>query len=616
MTEVKRQGSVAGSHTSSTMTEMLRRKPRLFLLMAGFICACAVTVGVLGWQLTLSAGKENVSQLIEEIEFLVSNQVSNYLLDSAQTLAKINAMQAEMFRTGKWSFATPERAAETFAAQLTELKSYRRYTTSMYINTYPSGYQVGYNYGLDANGNTQLQWWNQSGMTFYTYLCDTNGTPIGSPIYTNTSPGNGSLSNPGNNNTLANAVGGNVGVNLEYPLGEAFGYTDTYVFAGNPFKTVYYFVTNPTTGEQVTFGNDWTLSFISLQIQNIISIVAFPIFAAVIECDTGTVIGTSSQIPLIQNGTILKINEINDPYFQDFSKFVNTTDHYGTVNNLPATLNIIASFIGEYFPGTANWFVDRKIGGATWKLGMNAYGLNGKQLLFVIYMNVDSVESQMSTLSNITGYMMIGIIGGFVTIGILFAYMISAQLYRVVSQIMLLKDLKFQEAIGSSVDSKGHSFIYELAELQKSFKQLVSVFSDLLKRNSILMSKPTVTEGMESVDPGKSKLGFNATGSKLFAAWKRGPTGKPSLRTTEIGSDSVTSPAADIGIRRPQPIQTLVEDPIRSATGIRTSMNRVSEESSRHSRRASTSQPPQLDLTKSNPVQRTSQPPLSESEKE
>ncbi|ORY38002.1 hypothetical protein BCR33DRAFT_789400 [Rhizoclosmatium globosum] len=521
-----RRSSLVGSQTSSTMSQVLKYKPRLFALMAGFICTCAVTVGVLGWQLTMSAGKQNVGALIEEIEFLVSNQVSNYILQSAETLLLINAKQAELFRTNKWSFSTPERAKLTFESQLVELKGASQFTTSMYVNTYPAGYQVGYNYGLDTNGNPQLQWWNQSGMTAYTYLCDSNGTPIGSPISVDFSAGNGTLENAGNNNTLANAVGGITGVNLEYALGEDQGFTSTYVFSGSAFKTAYYFVTNQVTGEQTTFGNDWTLDFISNQIRTILSIVSFPIFAAVIECDTGTVIGTSSLIPTVQNDTILKINEINDPFFQDFSQFVNTTNRYGTVNNLPPQLSIIASYIGEYFPGTANWFVERKIGTANWKLGMNAYVLNGKQLLFIVYMNIDSVEQQLNKLSAQTGYMMIGIIGSFVVVGILFAILISRQLYVVVKQIQLLKDLKFREVLGGSAEIKNRSFIYELAELQKCFHSMVLVFSDLLKKNSTT-TRPSTTDGGP---PQGSPTPNNASGNKLFASKK------PSTKTSETAN--------------------------------------------------------------------------------
>ncbi|ORY53816.1 hypothetical protein BCR33DRAFT_732601 [Rhizoclosmatium globosum] len=482
-----RRPSLAGSHTSSTLTQVLKYKPRLFALMAGFITACAVTVGVLGWQLTLAAGKQNVGALIEEIEYLVSNQVSNYILKTAQTLAFITAKQAEMFRLNQWSYRTLESAKNTFDSQLIELQGVLQYTTSMYMQTYPEGYQIGYNYAYDANGVPQLQWWNQSGDSFYTYNCDLNGTPVGSPVNVNIQIGNGTLSNPGNNNTLLNAVGGTAGVNLEYGLGNTYGFTNRYVFTGYPYKTWNYFTTNQVTGsdpnftfrkqklmqkvtgEQAVFGNDWTLSFISSQIRDIIDIVSFPIFAAVVECDTGYVVGTSSFAATIQNETLLTINEINDPFFQDLSNFVNSTYRYGSVDNVVAQLGLTGTYIEQYFPGATNWFVERKLGTENWKLGLNAYKLNGKQHLFVVYMNIDSVESQFNKLSSQTGYMMIGIIGSFVVLGALFAILISRQLYVVVKQIQLLKDLKFREVLGTSAEIKDRSFIYELAELQKCF---------------------------------------------------------------------------------------------------------------------------------------------------
>ncbi|ORY38000.1 hypothetical protein BCR33DRAFT_442825 [Rhizoclosmatium globosum] len=92
-----RRPSAAPSTASSTMTEVLKYRPKLFMIMAIFICVCAVTVGVLGWQLTMTAGKQNVGSLIEEIEFLVSTQVSAFITNSAQTLGQITAIQDSMF---------------------------------------------------------------------------------------------------------------------------------------------------------------------------------------------------------------------------------------------------------------------------------------------------------------------------------------------------------------------------------------------------------------------------------------------------------------------------------------------------------------------------------------
>ncbi|ORY38003.1 hypothetical protein BCR33DRAFT_442948 [Rhizoclosmatium globosum] len=315
-------------------------------------------------------------------------------------------------------------------------------------------------------------------MTLYTFECDPTGTPT-RLLVSNTDAGNGTIANPGNNNTLGNTVGGSVGVDLNYTK-DSFGFTDVYVWANsNIFKSSYYFVTNQVTGEKVTFGNDWTLSFLSNKIRQIISIVSFPIFAAVIECNTGYILGTSSFAPLLLDDQLLTLPQVNDVYLQDFYAVVSSK--FGPVQNLSQSLNNAAQFIHVNFPGTENWFVDRKMGTSNWKVGVNSCTITGKQLLFVIYMNVDSVEEQLNKLSVITGDIMAGIITVFVLIGIGFALVISRQLLAVVTQIKLAQDLKLDDMLNE--EHERYSFIFELAELQKAFNGMMFVFKDFLKRN-------------------------------------------------------------------------------------------------------------------------------------
>ncbi|KAJ3077946.1 hypothetical protein HDU99_000863, partial [Rhizoclosmatium hyalinum] len=446
----------------------------------------------------MAAGKQNVGSLIEEIEFLVSTQVSAFITNSARTLGQITAIQDSMFTNDVWSFATPQRSQSTFRAMLNELKGLKQFTTSMYMTTYPEGLLFGYYYKGFPNGTMQLRWWNQTGFSFYTYLCDEiTGVPFGSPIQVSYDPGNGTLANPGNNNTLATAVGGIQGANLEYAIGPTKGFSHIYVFEeGVMYKSSYTFSINKVTGETVVFGNDWTLDFLSKQIRDILKVVSFPIFAAVIECETGHVLGTSSRQPLMRNQTILSIQDINDPLFHDFADFANSTFSYGPINSLPSQLTNVAVYVNTYYSGANTWFVDRKIGSTQWKLGISTEYLLGNNLLFVVYMNVDAVEEQLNRLGAQTGYMMIGIIGSFVLIGVLFSVFISRQLHIVVEQIKLLKDLKFRDVLGTDAQVKQRSFIYELAELQKCFHSMVLVFSELLKKNSMITGTTRPSERM------------------------------------------------------------------------------------------------------------------------
>ncbi|KAJ3046811.1 hypothetical protein HDU99_009673, partial [Rhizoclosmatium hyalinum] len=243
----------------------------------------------------------------------------------------------------------------------------------------------------------------------------------------------------------------------------------------------------------------------------------------------------------------------------DLSNFVNSTYRYGSVDNVVAQLGLTGTYIEQYFPGATNWFVERKLGTENWKLGLNAYKLNGKQLLFVVYMNIDSVESQLNKLSSQTGYMMIGIIGSFVVLGALFAILISRQLYVVVKQIQLLKDLKFREVLGTSAEIKDRSFIYELAELQKCFHSMVLVFSELLKKNNQNSYRPT-TDGNTPAQPATTP---NSVAGGKQKVGNKSETALPPVAVSRIINTAQTS---DDNVRQPGARNTIInEDPLKIA---------------------------------------------------
>ncbi|KAJ3070137.1 hypothetical protein HDU98_006819 [Podochytrium sp. JEL0797] len=378
------------------------------------------------------------------------------------------------------------------------LNGVQKYTTSFYIQTYPAGNQIGYNYFTDANG-TSLRWWQQVNDTVSTYACDPSGTILWNQLLGNrTSIGNGLLGHPGNNNTIKNAVGGVSAASLEYAKGPTTGVTPPYLQDNQLVKSSLAYSINSVTGEKVVFGNDWSLKFVSNQIINIISIVQFPVFAALIKVGTGTVLATSSQAPLFDAQTqhIYTINQVQDPFFQDFSDLVNSTFTFGLIDDLPAQLDNIYQYLSYYYPGTNNMFLDRTIQGGKWKLAMNPILIQGKQQLIVVYMNTDSVQAQLGKQSTSTGYVIAGIIAAFVIFGGLFSILIGRQLGVVSRQIQLLRDLKFKEVLGGGDEVKDRSFIYELAELQKCFYQMVVKFSDLIKVSGGSMRDPTNMSGM------------------------------------------------------------------------------------------------------------------------
>ncbi|KAJ3027564.1 UNVERIFIED_CONTAM: Fibrocystin-L [Siphonaria sp. JEL0065] len=473
------------SKKSTALEERNYLRPRFALLLSGFVAICAVTVGVLGWQLTMSAGKSNVSTMIEEIEFLIANQIANYFVQAGDSLTEITAMQAEMFSSNEWSLSSPKRAQDTYKAMMIALKGMQQYTTSMYLQEYPAGLQTGYFYHTDSKGNSTLRWWSQTGTAVSVYLCTLNGTLIQPPLSVENNPGDGTLENPGNNNTLQNAIGGTQGADLDYSLPLSFGYSNVYVWDGVLYKTSFAHVLNPITNERVTFGNDWTLTVISKAITGMLEAVSFSMFAAVVEANTGRVLATSSSAALFSGDSIYTIQQINDPFFQDFSAVSNSSFGGGNsiakASDLPTLLSHMWSYLNATYPGSQSCYIDRTIAGATWRLSLNTYTLLGNPMIFVIYMNIDSVEMQLNQMSIRTGYMILGIILAFLLLGFLFTLLITRQINVVSKQMKLLEKLDFEKV--AEMDRKP-SFIYEVAELEACFHGMVDAFSTVLKTNA------------------------------------------------------------------------------------------------------------------------------------
>ncbi|KAJ3008177.1 UNVERIFIED_CONTAM: hypothetical protein HDU68_003207 [Siphonaria sp. JEL0065] len=447
---------------------------------------------------------------MEQIEFLIINQLSVYINQAGESLTAITQIQSDNFQNNVWSFSTPERAKTTFKSMLILLNGVRQYTTSMYIQTYPAGEQYGYFYHEDENGTT-LRWWSQNGTTVTINLCTPDGAIIQPPLSVDSNPGNGTLENPGNNNTLQNAVGGQQAADLQYSVGNTVGYSDVYLWDDIMYKTSFSFAINSVTKESVTFANDWTLSIVDDAIDGMLSAVNFPMFAAIIECKTGFVLSTSSNAVRFDPATndIYSIEQIDDPFFRDFSSFINSTflwnGHTVSINSLPSQLFTLYAYVDEYYLGLTAAFMDRRFNNKNWKVVINTYFVTGNEMLFIAYMDMDSVEAQLEAQSKKTGYMMIGIVSAFVLVGVLFTILITRQLAVVSGQIKLLKDLKFKEVMGGDADIKNRSFIYELAELQKCFYSMVVVFSDLLKNNASMRTGSVQQTGSGQGGPGTAR---------------------------------------------------------------------------------------------------------------
>ncbi|KAJ3296096.1 hypothetical protein HDU79_007522 [Rhizoclosmatium sp. JEL0117] len=498
-----RKASVASN--ASVVEKISSYRPRFFMLMSSLIAICTITVGVLGWQLTFNAAKRNIETLVSEIEDVVSNQISTYIQDEAKTLMRICQMQAGMFATNQWSLSTPERKNSTLKAMLVALYAFSEHTFDMYYYTYPDGLNFGYYFS--PSGMVQL--WTQDNMTQYTFNCTPEGDPYGSPVLVNTAISDGTVNNPGNNNTLVTGPGGSQGSNLNFSDPNSSGYSNIYLFEQNIFVSAYHIGVNRITNEQVTFGADWTMTFLTKRLTQILSTIPYPMFCAIVEPFTGYIVTLSSNARLISDdqSSILTLYDVQDPFVQDFSLYLNTTyKGQELIDQLEAATNVVL---------VSPLFTSRKLQNANWQLQMQSVLFGKSPYLFLTYLNVDAVEIEVSQVSTRTGYIMLGIILAFLLAGTLFSVTVSSQLNLVRKQIGMLKQLKFHEVLDKESGVKGRSFIHELADLQQSFHEMVQVFASTIKTSQSLRSGQPSNQTSEMSTTGKEQSAIRQSVRKL-----------------------------------------------------------------------------------------------------
>ncbi|KAJ3067759.1 hypothetical protein HDU98_009040 [Podochytrium sp. JEL0797] len=151
-----------------------------------------------------------MDNMVSEIQELISSDIEHYVVQSANSLRDVRDLQVSMFEANIWSFL-PSRINETMREMLFLLNGLRSYTMDMYSVSVPEGAIFGYHY--DATNSLQL--WSQVGLTVNSIYCDSNGYPL-AIASTSTDYGNGTIANPGNNNTIIYGIGGSSGANINY----------------------------------------------------------------------------------------------------------------------------------------------------------------------------------------------------------------------------------------------------------------------------------------------------------------------------------------------------------------------------------------------------------------
>ncbi|ORY47457.1 hypothetical protein BCR33DRAFT_764451 [Rhizoclosmatium globosum] len=477
---IRQSSTIASTATTESVVKKLQGwRPRFFMLMTLFIAASSITVGVLGWRLTLNAAKKNISGLVEQIENLISDRVSAYMLDESVRLTDFVDMQKELFRTNQLSASTPERKNKTMRQMLILLNHHLDISVDIFYVTVPEGEVNGYTYTV--NGTLQL--WDQKGLTLSTYNCDGNGYALGAPVSVTTDEGNKTPQMPGNNHTLDYGIGGMSGTNLNYSDPNSTGMSKIRPWGGRIFKTSVGIAINEVTNEKVIVGADLSMGFLAKQLSDISNTIPTPLFVGVIGAVSGRMLASSPAINLLSadKTRMLDAWELDSIHVLDFSSYLNET--YGTQMGYLAKVQNLAADLNAMQEDGGSRFSYRNVGGVDWILKVKSIIYGGKALLLLTYMDLQAFQKQVQETSDRTGYAMLGIILAFVTAGCLFAIVITRQLDVVARQIDMLKNLKFSEVLDKESGVKKRSFVFELAKLQEAFHEMVTVFAKTLKTN-------------------------------------------------------------------------------------------------------------------------------------
>ncbi|KAJ3068611.1 hypothetical protein HDU98_008251 [Podochytrium sp. JEL0797] len=338
--------------------------------------------------------------------------------------------------------------------------------------------------------------WNQTDMTQYSWICDPQGNPTGELAMNNTSFGDGTLQNPGNNETLQNAL------DLDYTNNTYFTVTGIYPWQGGMYKTFFRIAVNSVTQEKIVFGNDWTMFYLSQHLMAQSESVPYQLFTGIIDVASGAVLAISSNATLVDsNGNSVPLPQIQDPFTQNFAEYLDAV--VGSTGNLTTQLSYI---LQEFTPSTVDeLFIDRRFNNINWRLSLSILDIAGEKHVLWVFLNIDQVESQVSKVSTQTGIIVLLIILAFLVLGWLFSFAVSRQLRLVSMQIGLLKQLKFNEVLDKESGIKARSFVYELAGLQEAFHEMVGVFAATIKSNQQMQRGPT-SSVQKSLQPQSSSV--------------------------------------------------------------------------------------------------------------
>ncbi|KAJ3097097.1 hypothetical protein HK100_005433 [Physocladia obscura] len=320
----------------------------------------------------------------------------------------------------------------------------------------------------------------------YSYRCNSYGVneTLLSIWY---APGNGTIYDAGNNGTLEfeynfGAPGGRVNFS---DLSTHF-FLSIYAWQKSAYKTAVALAYNHVTKEEILVGNDWTVTQVGTMLQNILSQIPYPMFVVALEAQTGYLIGTSdgaSVLNAAQDG-IIKVTESNGVFLLDLCSYINATFPNLLLSD---QLNQISRIINAtQLPIMFN----RQINGAQYAVRLDLAPIVWDEAwLTAQYLNMDSVKQNLNKSSKTTEIVILSIIVVAISVGSLFAYVIARQLNLVSTQINKLKHMRFLEVLEKEKGFQNASFVRELAHLQISLHEMVSIFATTLKTSNSLAQR-------------------------------------------------------------------------------------------------------------------------------
>ncbi|KAI9350593.1 hypothetical protein DFJ73DRAFT_831981 [Zopfochytrium polystomum] len=468
--------TIEDDNARAARTEAVAKRRRwrvpLFVLILSYVAVSTVTVGVLGWQITMLAASSSIQDLASQIQARTSSQILSLISQNANVVTRVVSFQREMFRSNEWSLSE-DRRNSTMSAMLSVLKRFQNWTSVVHANTYPEGALFGWSYAM-VEGRWTLEKFEQFNHTLLTYTCDDDGNTIAiKDILTSQDE---TYDNPGTNGTLL--YGGNsvFGYNMNFSDFDFHRMGGVYLYLGDVAKTAVAIAYNPTLGEETIVGSDWEMDTVRQQVLKQFAQQPDLAFVAAMEALTGRIVASSTgaefsnktrtSLSSSSNFTTPTFDSLDEPFFEDLTnKLLSLFPEAKGSTYLADTLfDKLMSTYGTN--GTLSYSTN--VGGRSYLARVDLTEVLWDEPWVVVqYLDVDRVLATVNRASTTAEILILSVVAVAVLLGTVFAVLVARQIQMVAKSISKLRDVGFTEALVKEVD-------------------------DLLREETTKSSKPTV----------------------------------------------------------------------------------------------------------------------------